>query len=163
MSLGWQQFTGIQSFPAVAGSLAQLVQIDIAAAEKALLTLLTQPVLARAMGSAAACRARQMFDPEKVMNDHEELFAELNEIRRCAPDDAHISNRVTPQLDPVRVFAGFASHQSLSVQSSVTSTDTLPEPVRRQRNPIWRILYESAHQSARICLDRDLALKHQQM
>ena len=61
VSLGWQQFTGIQSFPAVAGALAQLVQIDMAAAEKALLTLLTQPAMARAMGSAAACRAREMF------------------------------------------------------------------------------------------------------
>ena len=27
--LGWQQFTGIQSFPAVAGALAQLVQLDL--------------------------------------------------------------------------------------------------------------------------------------
>ena len=29
VSLGWQQFTGMQSFPAVAGALAQLVQIDL--------------------------------------------------------------------------------------------------------------------------------------
>ena len=65
MPLGWQQFTGIQSFPAVAGALAQLIQIDLAAAETALLTLLTQPVIARAMGSAAASRAREMFAPEK--------------------------------------------------------------------------------------------------
>ena len=35
VSLGWQQFTGIQSFPAIAGALAQLVQIDMAAAETA--------------------------------------------------------------------------------------------------------------------------------
>ena len=42
VSLGWQQLTGIQSFPVVAGALAQLVQIDMAAAETALLTLLTQ-------------------------------------------------------------------------------------------------------------------------
>ena len=35
-----QQFTGIQGFPAVAGALAQLVQLDLAAAEMALLTLL---------------------------------------------------------------------------------------------------------------------------
>ena len=47
VSLGWQQFSGIQSFPAVAGSLAQLVQIDMAAAETALLTLLSQPLMAR--------------------------------------------------------------------------------------------------------------------
>ena len=47
--------------------------------------------MARAMGSAAANRAREMFSPEKVMNAHEQLFAELNEIRRCAPDDAHLA------------------------------------------------------------------------
>ena len=27
--LGWQQFTGIQGFPAIAGALAQLVQLDL--------------------------------------------------------------------------------------------------------------------------------------
>ena len=52
--LGWQQLTGIQSFPAVAGALAQLVQLDLAAAEMALLTVLSQPAMARAMGAAAA-------------------------------------------------------------------------------------------------------------
>ena len=82
---------GIQSFPAVAGALAQLVQIDMAAAETALLTLLTQPVMARAMGSAAARRARETFAPDKVMNAHEALFSELNDIRLCAPDDAHLA------------------------------------------------------------------------
>ena len=38
--LGWQQFSGIESFPAVAGALAQLVQLDAVAAEKALFSLL---------------------------------------------------------------------------------------------------------------------------
>ena len=32
--LGWQQFSGIESFPLVAGALAQLVQLDGDAAEK---------------------------------------------------------------------------------------------------------------------------------
>ena len=33
--------------------------------------------MARAMGSAAAQRARDLFAPEVVMAAHEELFAEL--------------------------------------------------------------------------------------
>ena len=38
------------------------------------------------------------------MNSYEVLFAELNEIRLCAPDDARLLKRVSPQLDPVRVL-----------------------------------------------------------
>ena len=86
--LGWQQFTGIQGFPAIAGALAQLVHLDLAAAEMALLTLLSQPVMARAMGAAAARRARELFAPEVVMAAHEELFIELAKCRQNAPEDA---------------------------------------------------------------------------
>ena len=163
ISLGWQQFTGIQSFPAVAGALAQLVQIDMAAAEMALLTLLTQPAIARAMGSAAACRARQIFSPVNVMNAHEDLFSELNEIRRCAPADAHSAKSVSPQIDPVRVFSGFASDLKTQFTGPVDSLEALPTPVRQQRDPLWQILKGSTHQSDLQSLVKDLALKHLQV
>ena len=65
----------------IAGALAQLVQLDLAAAEMALLTLLSQPTMARAMGAAAAARARDLFAPEVVMAAHEELFLELEQCR----------------------------------------------------------------------------------
>ena len=61
VSLGWQQCTGIQGFPAIAGALAQLVKIDLAAAEIALLTVLTQPVMARGMGLRLPAGARHCF------------------------------------------------------------------------------------------------------
>ena len=162
VSLGWQQFTGIHSFPAVAGCLAQLVQVDMAAAETALLTLLTQPLMARAMGSAAASRAREMFFPENVMNAHEVLFSELNEIRRCAPDEAFLPSQVSPQIDPVRVFSGFASHTSSYLNPNTSSDLPLPEPVRQQRNLLWQILKDSSQPSIHKHLERDLAFKHQQ-
>ena len=47
--LGWMQKLEIASFPYISGSLAQLVQIDLDAAEVAVLSLLTQPTLASAM------------------------------------------------------------------------------------------------------------------
>ena len=50
--LGWQQFSGIESFPAVAGALAQLVQLDAVAAEKALFSLLGSPSLLQRMGKS---------------------------------------------------------------------------------------------------------------
>ena len=51
-----------------------VVQLDLAAAEMALLTILSQPVLARAMGAAAARRACDLFAPEVVMAAHEDLL-----------------------------------------------------------------------------------------
>ena len=102
--LGWQQLTGIQGFPAVAGALAQLVQLDLAAAEMALLTVLTQP-FCPCHGCCGARRARELFAPEVVMAAHESLLMELEQCRRKAPADAHSPRSVSPQLDPVRVFA----------------------------------------------------------
>ena len=158
--LGWQQFTGIQSFPAIAGALAQLVQLDLAAAEMALLTLLSQPSMARAMGAAAARRARELFAPEVVMASHEELFEDLEHCRLQASADAYCSNKVSPQLDPVRVFARFASHTSSSVKCIDASIDFLPEPLRQQRAPIWQILERSTPESQRSRVLTDLVCKH---
>ena len=56
--LGWQQFSGIESFPAVAGALAQLVQLDADAAEKALVSLLASPSILQRMGRSASARAK---------------------------------------------------------------------------------------------------------
>ena len=131
------------------------------AAEQAILTLLTQPSIARAMGAAAALRARTMFAPKTIMDAHEVLFSELNEIRRCAPSDAYRVCPVSPQIDPVSVFEGFSSHPPLSFDRSVSSLDTLPDPVRQQRNPLWQI--NSAQPSALQTLERNLAFKHQQV
>ena len=57
--LGWQQFSGIESFPIVAGALAQLVQLDADAAEKALVSLLASPLLRQQMGRSASARAQR--------------------------------------------------------------------------------------------------------
>jgi len=162
ISLGWQQLTGIQSFPAIAGAMAQLVQLDLAAAEKALLTLLSYPPISRGMGIAAARRARELFSPEVVMSAHESLFAELEKRRLQAPDNFKYPRPVSPQLDPVRVFAGFASHQSISDQSRDASIKSLPEPVRQQRAPLWRILEQSLADPERRNIQADLVRKHQQ-
>ena len=118
--------------------------------------------MARAMGAAAARRARDLFAPEVVMTAHEELFAELAKRRRHAPADAHCARPVSPQLDPVQVFAGFASHASTTIQATSASTKTLPDPVRQQRAPIWRILQQSLPNSERSRIEKDLVWKHQQ-
>ena len=69
--LGWQQFSGIESFPAVAGALAQLVQIDADAAEKALVSLLASPSILQRMGRSASARANELFAEDVVMDQYE--------------------------------------------------------------------------------------------
>ena len=149
-------------FPAVAGALAQLVQLDLSAAEMALLTLLSQPSMARAMGAAAARRARDLFSPALVMAAHETLFAELEQRRCQAPADAHRARPVSPQLDPVRVFARFASHPSGFIPASSESLQCLPLALRQQRESIWRILAQSLPDFERSHMESDLVCKHQQ-
>ena len=158
--LGWQRFTGIQ-VPCCRWWLAQLVQL-ISVAEMALLTVLTQPGMARAMGAAAARRARDLFAPEVVMSAHEDLFMELEQCRRHAPPEANCARPVSPQLDPVRVFARFASHSSCAMEAAAISIQNLPDDVRQQRAYIWRILEQSLPDFERSRLEKDLVCKHQQ-
>ena len=112
-----------------------IVQLDLAAAETGLLTLLSQPSMARAMGAAAAaglviCSRRRLSWLPMA------LFLELEQCRRKAPVDAHCARPVSPQLDPVRVFARFASHPSIAFQSVGESIHALPQSVQKQRAPL---------------------------
>ena len=106
--LAWIQKTELSSFPHVSGSLAQLVQIDLRAAESALATILSQPALASAMGREAHKRAFEQFSPASVSAQYRNLFDNLAEIRKTAS----VSGFSTPplRLDPVRCFSGYASH-----------------------------------------------------
>ena len=53
--------SSVSSYPAFAGSLAQLVQVDMEAAASAIRLLLQDPLLRRRMGEAAAKRAHERF------------------------------------------------------------------------------------------------------
>ena len=138
------------------------MQIDLGAAEVALLTLLSQPAMARGMGAAAARRARDLFAPEVVMAAHEELFLQLEQRRREAPADAHCARPASPQLDPVRVFSGFASHPPATFGSRNAPIQKLPEAVRQQRSSLWRILEQSLPASELSRMENDLIRKHHQ-
>ena len=113
------------------------------------------------MGAAAARRACDLFAPEVVMAAHEDLFG----VRALSPKgavEAHCTRPVSPQLDPVRVFARFASHSSSSISPSATCMQALPAPVRKQRAALWGILEQSLPVSERSRLESDLVCKHQQ-
>ena len=66
----------------------------------ALLTVLSQPAMARAMGAAAARRARDLFAPELVMAAHEELFSGVGGVPPSGTARCPFPRPVSPQLDP---------------------------------------------------------------
>ena len=76
----------------------RLVKLDLAAAEMALLTVLSQSAMARAMG-AWQPRARDLFSPDLVMAAHEELFR-VGRVP-CRHRPMPIAKTSHPQLDPV--------------------------------------------------------------
>jgi starch synthase len=161
VTLGWQQFTGLQPFPAIAGALAQLVQLDLGQAEAAVLGLLRDPALTAAMGRAAQGHALACFDSDPVMAQYEQLFAQLAERRAAAPGEAHQPHPSPLHLDPVRAFAGFASHPPLALaEAAPTELAALPEPLPQARGPLWQLLLQSASEPGRGQLRADLLRKH---
>jgi len=163
VALGWQQFTGLQAYPAVSGAMAQLVQLDLEMAEAALLTLLINPRLAKAMGAAGAKKARQLFAPQVVMNAYEQLFEELTMRRRQAPAHALLPQAVCPQLDLYGAFSTFASHQAGFSETKLDANlAQLPEPVHQQRAQLWQLLNDTAGAALQTSLKNELLNKHNQ-
>jgi glycosyltransferase involved in cell wall biosynthesis len=160
-ALGWQQLTGLQSYPAIAGALAQLVEVDLQAAEAGLLALLQNPPLAEAMGRAARRSAEERFSLEVVMAQYEELFSQLGELRAAADPSARQPHSPTIQIDPVRAFAAYASESPRSPQpEQLEALTALPEALRQQRNPLWQLLLQSASDPTQAILIGDLLRKH---
>lgn len=160
-AMGWQQFTGICSFPAVAGALAQLVQVDRHAAESALMTLFQDQSLLNSMGRASKQRALEKFESSKVMDQYANLFGELSELRKSAPEPAKLKKMPPIHLDPVRAFAGFASQKPLpSKPASVEQLQNLDQYIQEARKPLWQLLLQSAYEEDRPNLLGDLLDKH---
>ena len=161
VGLGWQQLTGLQSFPAMSGALAQLVHLDLAHAEAACLNLLQDSAMAQAMGRAGQQRALACFDADQVMAHYEQLFGQLAELRAAAPAAAHQPQPSPLHLDPVRAFAGFASHPPLpQVKAGLPAMDQLPQPLRQARMALWQLLLQAAPAASRDELMLDLIRKH---
>ena len=161
--LGWQQFAGIESFPAVAGALAQLVQLDGDAAEKALFSLLTNFSLRQRMGRFALTRAKELFAEHVVMNQYEELFAELEQRRLSAPLESRQGRPMPATLDPVRAFHAYPSHQSqppVGLRQDVLLSDRLPKALCEAREPLWELINRSIPNHLKADLYWDLLRKH---
>ena len=161
--LGWQQFSGIESFPVVAGALAQLVQLDVDAAEKAVFSVLASTSLRQQMGRSASARAKELFAEDVVMNQYEELFAELEQRRLAAPAEAKRGRPMPASLDPVQAFEAYPSHppQTFAGRELASgSLGDLPRSLCEARATLWHLLDESIPADLKDKLRQDLVRKH---
>ncbi len=159
-ALGWGTQLGLLSYPMAAGSLAQLVQVDLPAAVAGIVALLKQPVMIRAMGAAAQLRAEQQFSYKVVMSKYQKLFDKLKERRLAAPLSEFQKQFPPAALDPVRTFSSYPSHKSGAFAKANTENN-VPEIVIEGRQPLWNELRRTLPLGRRSVLEKELLAKHQ--
>ena len=142
VNLGWNHRVGLDSYPAVAGGLAQMVQLDLAVARDCIATLLKHVHLRQSMGAAAARWAREQFDRSVVADRYRDLLVELGERRAQASEDWHHRSMPPLALDPVRCFKPFASSSNgqAFVNELAVSDPSLRQALQDQRLPLWKLL-----------------------
>ena len=158
--LGWQHRLGIQPYPLVAGALAQLVELDLDAAEAALLVLLREPTLRQAMARQAARTARSRFDLTVVARAYAALFTELEQRRQKAEASWHLPQPAPLGIDPVRCFAGFASGNRQEPSKIPHSGPRSEALLTAARQPLWDLLKSCVPSPGHDALAQAWARKH---
>ena len=150
VTLGWNHRIGIDSYPAMAGALAQMVQLDLAEARDCIATLLEHVHLRQSMGAAAARWARDRFDRAVVADQYQQLLVELRERRAQAAEHWHQRANPPLPLDPVRCFQSYASNSTGPhfVNALTEASPSLRKALTDQRLPLWKLL------ESRLCSDQ---------
>ncbi len=109
-----RMFAGIETYDRFIGAASQAIAVDIDATAAALEKLVSDADLRRRFGDEAQARARAVFDWRVVIRRHQELWGELAELRRAAPEWPGAATAAgmaaNPQaLDPFAMFANYPS------------------------------------------------------
>lgn len=161
--LGWQYRVGALPYSMAAGALAQLVQLDLQAAESAIDTLLREPCLRLAMGRQAARSALARFDGDVVARHYAELSAELEQRRQSVPACWQMQQTAPLCVDPVRCFAGFPSDPPSRLKTKAQSSFApLPPGLVEGRDSLWQVLREVLPEHQQADLLQALHIKHGQ-
>jgi len=111
---------GLDTYDMYCGLTSALVAVDVEATAAAFGQLLASPELRRRMGEAGQARARQVYDWAAVIPRYQELWQQLAELRRAAPE-AEVRPRPIPaRPDPFASFAGYPTR--------LLGPDTVLEP-----------------------------------
>ena len=109
-----RMFAGIETYDRFIGAASHAIAVDIDAAAAALEKLVGDADMRRRFGDEAQARARAVFDWRVVIRRHQELWGELAERRRAAPEWPGATTApgmaANPQaIDPFAMFANYPS------------------------------------------------------
>jgi len=102
--------TGQRTYQQYVGIVAQHTAVDVGAAADALARLIRDPELRRRMGRAGRERIRTAFDWSVVAPRYRALVEDLAAVRAEGTGPASGPRRRPVKGDPMRDFAGFATH-----------------------------------------------------
>ncbi|MBH8555999.1 glycosyltransferase family 4 protein [Nostocaceae cyanobacterium CENA357] len=91
---------------------SMVIAVDIDAASRALIELITNPEMRKRLGENGRQRARQTYDWRVVIAAYEELWQELATVRNTAPMSAPVLRGSPPAPlcdDPFRLFAHYTN------------------------------------------------------
>lgn len=98
----------IDTYDMYCGHTCMLVAVDVPATAQALIRLFESPELRRQMGEAGRQRARETYDWATIIPQYEDLWAQLNEIRRAESAKLHaLPNPWPARMDPFHAFASY--------------------------------------------------------
>jgi hypothetical protein len=129
-AVGWLRYTEY------VGATAQFTAIDFAAATEAILALVENADLRRALGAQGKARVRALFDWAAIVPQYQALWADQNARRAAAaPQGPIFDNPFRP--DPFRLFAAYPT-RSLAAdwRVSVSPGMTWPEAEALLSRPI---------------------------
>ena len=114
---------GQDSYDRYCGYTCSLVAVDIEVASQAFTKLFESAELRRTMGAAGRARARAVYDWAVVIAQYEELWAELDHLRRSqAPLLKHLDHPWPARMDPFHAFASYPTH-ILTLQTRLSLVD----------------------------------------
>ena len=110
----------IDTYDMFIGHACSLTAVDVGATTAAFTALFESEELRRKMGAAGQARARDVYDWARIIPQYEDLWAELNEVRKRASSEKTVASTWPARPDP---FAGFASYptQVLSEDTGLAS------------------------------------------
>jgi len=96
------------------------VEVDVQATKEAFQTLFASAEMRKTMGDAGRTRARSKYDWKSIIGRYEELWGQLEDLRKAGAADVPKLAHPWPQrMDPFESFAGYPSSQ-LSTETTVT-------------------------------------------
>ncbi len=107
--LAWRHAADIDTYDMYCGHTSSMVAVDVGAAARAFVQLLTSPTLRRQMGEQGRARARAQFDWSVILPQYQALWEDLAR-RRAGASLRPLRHAWPARMDPFDAFSHYASH-----------------------------------------------------